>query len=102
MLNKGAKLLCLIDGIDVERLLQVATDLPNWVKQGEEYTLRQVYVQHNIVTNEEIVSVLLEEIHNPPIWVEQYEAMIEPGFDLKRFAVIVDKPPTLDLGFHSN
>lgn len=102
MLNKGAKVLCLDDGIKPERLLQISEEFPNWIESKKEYTIRQVYAQVNTKTNEMVVSILLEEIHNPPIWIDQYKAMIEPGFALERFAIIVDKAPKLDLGHRSN
>lgn len=102
MLKKGSKLLCLEDLIDPERLLQIQAEFPNWIEQKKEYTVRNIYIQHNEKENTQLVSVVLEEIRNPPIWIEQYQAWLEPGFDLKRFALIVDKPPTMDVGFSAN
>ena len=74
------KLLCIDDSRS-----PAAKHLPNWITEGELYTVRREEGSLHGATR-----VLLNEVKNPPVFVPEYQANIEPGFDRKRFAEVDD------------
>lgn len=76
-MNVGDKVVCVND----RKTPQVNSALfPNWVKEGETYTIRKV---EGSTRNE--VRVLLEEISNPPAYFPVVMGNVEPGFAQSRF-----------------
>ena len=63
------------------------TVVPNWVKDGDEYTIRGF---HN--NDEIVVGVLLEEIENPIIPMPLVNRFQEPAFATWRFEKTADAP----------
>ncbi len=51
---------------------------PNWVQEGQTYHIRRVEDMGR--------RILLDEISNPPIYIESLMGNVEPGFSKKRFA----------------
>jgi hypothetical protein len=58
---------------------------PQWVKKGEEYTVRQVLENDGIVTG-----VLLEEVRNEEIYQQLLGRYQEPAFRLNRFYIFAE------------
>ena len=54
---------------------------PNWIKEGEKYTIKRVEGSMTGVTR-----FLLEEIANPSVYFPSMMGKAEPGFSHKRFA----------------
>jgi hypothetical protein len=54
--------------------------VPNWVKEGDEYTIRGFHDNNDIV-----VGVLLEEITNPRVPIALIDRWQEPAFATWRF-----------------
>jgi hypothetical protein len=63
------------------------TVVPNWVKDGDEYTIRGF---HN--NDEIVVGVLLEEIENPLVAIPLIDRAQEPAFATWRFEKTADAP----------
>lgn len=100
-LEPGLKVVCIDDGISPERLIQVSEQFQNWIKNDVDYTVRKVYEQVNEKTGKRVVSFLLEEVKNEPIFIKELNQFIEPAFAIERFAVWIEEPK-LDLGIRSN
>lgn len=66
---------------------ELSKDVINWVVKGERYTIRGFHDNDGIVTG-----VLLEEIHNRPIYFKLIDKVQEPAFRLDRFRKIESKP----------
>ena len=58
---------------------------PNWVEEGETYTVRRI--EDGMYGRKR---VLLEEIKNPPMYVEELMGKTEPGFNMERFVPVED------------
>lgn len=86
-LKKGLRVICLDDTIDQKNLLLIEQQHPNWIKQGETYTIRGIIVYRG--KEEDVISLLFEEIRNPEIYYAPEKIMLEPGFAVRRFAVEV-------------
>lgn len=99
--KKGMKVICVDDGILPQYLFSIEKDFQQWVEKGKEYTIRHIIIQ---VTddNQHICSVLLEEVHNEPIWFETLKIMHEPGFHISRFAVHATSNSVTDYKFLAN
>jgi hypothetical protein len=78
-----SRLLCIDDSIKADQIEFVCMVYPQWVKKGEEYTVRQVLENDGIVTG-----VLLEELLNDPIYQKLLGREQEPAFRLNRFVEI--------------
>ena len=74
------KLLCIDDSRH-----PASKHFQNWVVEGEVYTIRR---KEGSLTGE--TRVLLNEIKNEPIFVEEFQAKVEPGFNIKRFSLCDD------------
>lgn len=75
-MTPGDKVVC-ID--DVKR--KGSRHLPNWVNEGETYTIRRVEGS----LTQGVTRVLLNEIVNKPIPIKELGSSLEPGFSIKRF-----------------
>jgi len=80
---KSSRLVCVDDSIKFDQIVFVSEVYQQWVKKGEEYTVRQVLENDGIVTG-----VLLNEVVNEPIWQKLLGRYQEPAFRLNRFAEI--------------
>ena len=58
----------------------MAVDVPNWVVEDRQYTIREIR-EHDFGA----VGVLLEEIRNEPKYFRLIEGVIEPMFKISRF-----------------
>ena len=76
-MNVGDKVVCVDDvpGKEIKMSL-----FPNWVKEGETYTVRAV--EGSFGNGER---VLLEELRNPSVFFPELGGKTEPGFAGKRF-----------------
>ncbi|MCS6968437.1 MAG: hypothetical protein RMJ44_00215 [Cytophagales bacterium] len=83
MFNPGEKVVCInADFSMYPNIWDVFKQLP---KQDEIYTVRErQYVQGMGYR------ILLEEIHNPPVYVDLVKGMVEPAFAATRFARLSD------------
>lgn len=59
---------------------EILANFQSWVKKGDEYTIREILDNDNIVTG-----VLLEEIHNTPLYFNLIKRVQEPAFATWRF-----------------
>lgn len=80
MFNIGDTVLCVDATIKLGMEEFVSEVYLNWVKEGQEYTVRGFADNDGIVTG-----MWLEEIHNIPIYVDLIKRVQEPCFRLDRF-----------------
>jgi tRNA uridine 5-carbamoylmethylation protein Kti12 len=80
-----SKLLCIDDSIKADQIEFVCMVYPQWVKKGEQYTVRQVLENDGIVTG-----VLLEEVKNEEIFQQLLGRYQEPAFRMSRFVEITE------------
>jgi hypothetical protein len=80
MFRVGSRVICVDDSIREDNLMFVLCHMPGWVEKGKIYTIREFADNDGIVPG-----VLLEEISNPPVYVELVNSEIEPRFALFRF-----------------
>jgi len=79
MFKINDRVVCVDASMLAHTVEELTRDVPNWVKQDEQYTIRG-FADHDFV-----VGVYLEEIHNPPKWFKLVGAFIEPAFKESRF-----------------
>lgn len=82
---KSSRLVCVDDSIKFDQIVFVSEVYQQWVKKGEEYTVRQVLENDGIVTG-----VLLNEVVNEPIWQKLLGRYQEPAFRLNRFNIFAE------------
>jgi hypothetical protein len=80
MFNIGDKVVCVDDSKRPHTVDELLKDIPNWVKQGEEYTVRGFTDNNGIVDG-----VWLEEIVNKPKFFKLINKVQEPAFAVWRF-----------------
>lgn len=80
MISVNDRVICVDDSIKAGMLLFVGNSYPNWIKQGEEYTVREILPNDDIVPG-----ILLEEVRNPEIFITLLGRMAEPMFRIDRF-----------------
>jgi hypothetical protein len=76
----GDRIVCIDDAMQPHTVEELKKDVPNWVKKDEEYTVRAVLNNRDIVTG-----ILLEEIDNPPKYFNKIGGFQEPAFAEWRF-----------------
>ena len=81
-MKKGIKVKCINDLIDLDKQEEVKKDFDNWIKRGVVYTVREVLHNDGIVTG-----ILLEEVHNFPVYFKLLNRIQEPAFATWRFAI---------------
>ena len=84
MIQPGTRVICVDDTIPFdppERLLSVCELFPNWVKEGQRYTIREI----GIALKGDNMGVLLEEISNPIRDDIIIGLTLEPAFSTLRF-----------------
>jgi len=79
-MKKGIKVKCINDLIDLDKQEEVKKDFDNWIKRGVVYTVREVLHNDGIVTG-----ILLEEVHNFPVYFKLLNRIQEPAFATWRF-----------------
>ncbi len=84
MFNIGDKVVCVDASMQIHTVEELTKDVPNWVKQGQEYTVRG-FADYDFV-----VGVYLEEIHNPSKWFNSVGGFLEPAFRTDRFRKVKD------------
>jgi hypothetical protein len=82
-MNSGDKVICIDDSIRVDVMPTIVKYYKNWVNKDQVYTVRHVVDNDGIVDG-----VLLEEIHNSPIYIELIDKNQEPAFGMFRFALL--------------
>ena len=75
--------MCIDDSIKPGMEQFVAENYPNWVRHKEQYHIREFVDNNGIVTG-----VLLEELHNPEIYITLLGELREGAFRLNRFIKI--------------
>tara|TARA_R110000796_G_C14532918_1_gene432082 strand:- start:591 stop:944 length:354 start_codon:yes stop_codon:yes gene_type:complete len=82
-ITEGSRVKCINAEIKPEMIAFVIECVPNWLRKGQAYTIRQICTNDGIVDG-----YLLEEIVNPPTLcvVGGEEFYIEPRFATWRFA----------------
>jgi hypothetical protein len=76
----GDRVICIDDTMQPHTVLELKKDVPNWVKKDQQYTVRAVLNNRDIVTG-----ILLEEIDNPPKYFNIIGGFQEPAFAEWRF-----------------
>jgi hypothetical protein len=76
----GDRVVCIDDSMQLHTVEELKKDVPNWVKKDEEYTVRAVLNNRDIVTG-----ILLEEIDNPVLYFDKIGGFQEPAFAEWRF-----------------
>lgn len=79
MFEIGDVVVCVDASMLPHTVEELTKDVPNWVKEGQKYTIRG-FADHDFV-----VGVYLEEIHNPPKWFQVVGGFYEPAFKTSRF-----------------
>jgi len=77
----GSKVRCIDDTVKPGMEEFVANAYQNWVKEGEDYIVRDVFENGGIVDG-----IVLEELYNLPIYQSLICAIQEPAFRATRFA----------------
>lgn len=80
-----SKLLCIDDSIKADQIEFVCMVYPEWVKKGQQYTVRQVLENDGIVTG-----VLLNEVKNDEIYQQLLGRYQEPAFRMNRFVEVTE------------
>lgn len=81
MFEIGDEVYCVDATIRAEMMGAVLQYYPNWVKDGEKYTVR------GFTSNDGIVDgIWVEELKNPEIYIKLIDRTQEPAFGLFRFA----------------
>jgi hypothetical protein len=76
----GDKVVCIDSSMLHHTVAELRKDMPQWVVEGKQYTIRGFHDNNGIVAG-----VLLEELHNPPRWFHLINRYQEPAFGLFRF-----------------
>jgi hypothetical protein len=76
----GDRVVCVDASMQPHTVEELKTNVPNWVKKDQEYTIRAIHNNRGIVTG-----VLLEEIDNPIIYFDKIGKFQEPAFAEWRF-----------------
>lgn len=76
----GDRVVCIDASMQPHTVDELKTNVPNWVKKDQEYTIRAIHNNRGIVTG-----VLLEEIDNPIIYFDKIGKFQEPAFAEWRF-----------------
>jgi hypothetical protein len=84
-MQPGDKVICVNSYIAPHTAQEIRKDVPNWVRKGETYTIRE------IVDFDFVVGLLLEEIKNPPIYFKAVDKVVEPTFLMSRFRKLETK-----------
>jgi len=87
MFNIGDKVVCIDSSMQLHTVEELRRDVPNWVKQGQQYTIR------DIVDSDFVVGVRLEEITNPMRHFKLIGKYMEPAFATFRFRKLETVPP---------
>lgn len=77
------KVKCIDDTINPEFIIETVKYFPNWVKNGEIYTVYDVLENDGIVTG-----YLLEELQNEMVYQPLLGRVQEAGFRASRFEVV--------------
>lgn len=80
MFEVGDKVICIDSSMQSHTVEELIKDVPNWVKKGEEYTIRGFTSNNGIVDG-----VWLEEIINEYKFFKLLNKSQEPAFALWRF-----------------
>ena len=81
----GSKVKCVDDSIKLGKLGFVGYAYPNWIKEGEIYTVREILPNDDIVPG-----IVLEEVVNPFLYVHILGREQEPAFRMSRFRELDD------------
>lgn len=77
----GTRVVCVDASIKPHMADEIAKDFQQWVVKDKQYTIREILDNDGIVT-----SVLLEEIHNRPLFFRKtINRVQEPSFRIDRF-----------------
>ena len=79
-MKKGDRVVCIDASIKPGKLAYVGYAYPNWIKEGETYTVRGFNDNDGIVHG-----ILLEEVTNPLKFFKLINRFQEPSFRLDRF-----------------
>lgn len=79
MFNIGDTVVCIDASMQAHTVEELLRDVPNWIKEGQQYTVRG-FADYDFV-----VAIYLEEVHNPAKFFRFLGRMIEPGFKIERF-----------------
>jgi len=83
MFKPGDKVVCInADFSMYPNIFDVFKQLP---KRDEIYTVRERQYIEGMGYR-----ILLEEIHNPPVYIDMVKGMVEPAFTSNRFALLTD------------
>jgi hypothetical protein len=79
-MKPGDHVVCIDASISPEKSIEIVKDFEEWVKQDEEYIIREILDNEGIVEG-----VLLEEVHNIPKFFKILNRFQEPAFASWRF-----------------
>lgn len=80
MVSIGDKVVCIDDKMQAHTVEELKKDVPNWVKEGEEYTIEEI-IEHDFGP----VAVILTEVRNPMVYFKLVDRFQEPAFLIHRF-----------------
>lgn len=82
MFSIGDEIVCIDASMQLHTVEELRRDIPNWVKEGQQYHVR------GIADHDFVVGLYLEEIHNPHKWFKLVNKYAEPAFATWRFRKI--------------
>lgn len=88
----GDKVICINDMVDFDKQVEINQTFLIWVKKDVEYTIREFLDNDGIVTG-----LLLEEIHNFPVFIKLINRIQEPAFATWRFRKIASVSQTISI-----
>lgn len=83
MFEVKEKIYCIDDSIPEQGKKNIQLHnlmFPNWIKKDKIYTVREIFGNDGIVTG-----ILLEELHNPKVWIQLISKYQEGSFAEWRF-----------------
>lgn len=79
-MSPGTKVVCIDDSVLLGKEEFKKYAFPNWIQQGNIYTIRAILDNQGIVPG-----ILLRELVNPEIYIRLLDAYQEPAFRTNRF-----------------
>lgn len=87
MFEIGDKVVCIDDSIAMEHLASVFKSFQCWPVQDQEYTIRDIFYNDDIVSG-----VVLQEMFNKPVFIPLLKREQEPAYAIWRFRKLEKAP----------
>lgn len=91
----GSKVICIDDSMKPHTVEVLRKDVPNWIKKGQEYTIRNIIE----IVEGTVIGVHLEEVENQPLifTFRGNKILMEPTFQITRFREIEREKQSIEI-----